>query len=64
MKKLSELSLSELLALYNHFMTVKFVPTRDQQEEAETNTWLVINKTQFKAVDSEINKRIAEIDFE
>jgi len=64
MKKLSELPLSELLGLYNHYMSVKLVPTRDQYSQSIVDSWLVINKVQFKAVESEINERLKGIDFE
>ena len=72
MKKISELPLTELLALYNNYMNATRSPTRDQRDftsmkffsPGDNNlSWAVIDKLQFKLIDAEIKRRVLLIDF-
>lgn len=63
MKKLSELSLADLVSLYNNYMITRLTPTRDLQQENRVNSWVILTPKQFKDVDKEIKTRISNINF-
>lgn len=55
MRKLSELSLADLLGLYNNYMIVRTTNCG--------SAWRVIDETEYDAIEKEIKTRISNIDF-
>jgi hypothetical protein len=63
MKDVSELSLADLLALYNHYATCASKPASDQQAVANNMSWSLITRSQFAEIEAELNIRLKGINF-